>query len=377
MSFKLPFVDLARQQRIIRKQIKRRIKKVMSHGQYISGPETFELEERLADFVSIKHCIGASSGTDALVAALLSKNIGRGDEVITTPFTFISTAEAIIRAGADVVFSEINDNTYNIDTEKVKEKITPKTKAIIGVSLFGQCFDFEPLLKICKENEITLIEDAAQSFGALYKGEKSCSIADISCTSFFPAKPLGCYGDGGACFTNNTDTAERIRQTINHGQNSQYSYSRRGINGRLDTIQAAILLEKLKIFPEEITKRIEVAKRYTKLLKDHVRTPVTPDYNSNIYSQYTIEVENRNYMEKELSKKGVPTAIYYPIPLYCQKIFQKFTDLKDSFPITDIKSKKVLSLPMHPYLKEKEQDFIVDTLKQSLTDEKLCLMESP
>ena len=363
----IPFVDLARQQDIIRKQIKRRIKKVMSHGQYIMGPEIFELEEKLAEFVNAKHCIGISSGTDALVAALLSKNIGRGDEVITTPFTFISTAEAIIRVGADVVFSDIDENTYNIDPERVKEKITPKTKAVVGVSLFGQCFDFELLLKICKENKITLIEDAAQSFGALYKRKKSCSIADISCTSFFPAKPLGCYGDGGACFTNSDDTAERIRQTINHGQNSQYSYSRRGINGRLDTIQAAILLEKLKIFQGEISKRIEIGKRYTKLLKDHVKTPLIVDHNSSVYSQYTIEVENRNYLQKKLTQKGICTAVYYPSSLHRQKLFRQFVDSIDSLPITDMKSKKVLSLPIHPYLKRKEQEFIVSAIKESLT----------
>ena len=361
----IPFVDLARQQKRIRKHILRGVKDVLNHGKYIMGSEVKTLEEKLAEYVGVKHCICTSSGTDALFIALIAKGIQPGNEVITTPFTFIATVESIVRAGARPVFVDIDPDTYNIDASKIEAKITPKTRAVMAVSLFGQCPDFDALQKICRKYKLALIEDAAQSFGAEYNGKRSCSIADISCTSFFPAKPLGGYGDGGACFTDDELLASVLREVINHGQNSKYSYTRHGINGRLDTLQAAILIEKLKVFPDEIKKRIKIAGRYTQALKNHVKTPFVSEYNKSIYSQYTIETEHQSEVQKKMKMRGIPTTVYYPKPLYVQPIFSN-GDMNTRLKHTDRACKRVLSLPMCSYLTQKNQDYVIRSLIEVL-----------
>ena len=358
----LPFIDLAKQQKKIRKHIFRGIKNVLNHGQYVMGEEVSILEEKLAEYVGVKHCICTSSGTDALLIALMAQGIQQGDEVITTAFTFIATAEVIVRVGAKPIFVDIDPNTYNIDTTKIESSITPKTKAIIGVSLFGQCPDFDAIQQICQKHELVLIEDAAQSFGAEYKGKKSCSIVETSCTSFFPAKPLGGYGDGGACFTNNDSIALALREIINHGQNFKYQYLRHGINGRLDTLQAAILIEKLKIFPDEVLKRREIAERYDNLLKNFVKIPFIPNYNKSVYAQYTIQTDDQKALQNMLRKRGIPSVIYYPDPLHLQPIFINKKNKELRLKNVEYTCKKVLSIPIHPYLTKKKQHQIIRSI---------------
>ncbi len=361
----LPLINLAKQQKKIRKNILRRIKKVLNDGQYIMGKEVSLLEEKLAKYVGRKHCICTSSGTDALLIALMAKGIKKGDEVITTPFTFVSTAEVINRMGAKPVFVDIQADTYNIDPTKIEASITPRTKAVIAVNIFGQCADIDPIQEICRKRELTFIEDAAQSFGAEYKGKKSCSMSEISCTSFFPAKPLGCYGDGGACFTDDDYIATAIREIIDHGQSSKYEYTRNGLNARLDTIQAAILLEKLTIFPEEVLKRQEVADRYTNELKNIVQTPFIADYNKSVYAQYTIETANQKALQNALRMDNIPTVVYYPKPLYLQPIFG-CKDVNIQLENTKRACRRVLSIPFHPYLTKREQAQIIQSLVKHL-----------
>ena len=356
----LPLIDLAAQQKRIRKNIFRRIKKVLNDGQYIMGKEVSILEEKLAEYVGSKHCICTSSGTDALLIALMAKGIKKGDEVITTSFTFVATAEVIMRVGAKPSFIDIEEGTYNIDPTKIEANITPQTKAVIAVSLFGQCPDIDRIQKICRKHNLTFIEDAAQSFGAEYKEKKSCSMAEISCTSFFPAKPFGCYGDGGACFTNDDSIATALREIINHGQKTKYAYTRNGLNARLDTIQAAILLEKLTIFPEEILRRREIANRYTSELKGIIQTPLIADYNKSVYAQYTIETNNQKALQNTLHIDSIPTAIYYPRPLYSQPIFRD-KHMNIQLNNTERSCKRVLSIPFHPYLSKKDQTKIIQS----------------
>ena len=348
------FVDLTAQQKIIRSKIENRIKNVLNHGKYIMGPEVFELEEKLADYLGVKHCITCSSGTDALLMAKMSLGIEVGDEVILPSFTWVATAETIALLGAVPVFVDINEKNFNIDIDQLESCITEKTKAIIPVSLFGQTPDMDRINKIAQKHNISVIEDGAQSFGASYKDKKSCSLTTIGCTSFFPAKPLGCYGDGGACFTDNDELAEKMRWIRVHGQKRRGDIRLIGINGRLDTIQAAILLEKLAIFPEEIIKRQQVAHMYQELLGDSVEKPYIDEGNTSVYAQYAVKSSKRDEIKEKLREKNIPTAINYPksiceYPLYKEK--GKFTyDMKISKKI----ARKVLCLPMHPYLGEKE-----------------------
>ena len=362
---KLKFIDLAAQQKHILPRINSRIKAVMRHGQYIFGPEIKTLEAKLAKFVGVKHCICVSSGTDALLISLMAKGIGVGDEVITTPFSFIATAQVIVHLGGIPKFVDIQEDTFNIDPAKIEENISNKTKAVIVVSLFGQCADMDPILKLCKKNDLTLIEDAAQSFGSTYKGRKSCSMAEISCTSFFPAKPLGTYGDGGACFTNDDELAEKMRSMINHGQNGVSEYVLPGVNARMDTIQAAILLEKLAIFPAELKKRNKIANRYSEFLKNKVVTPFISEHNQSTYAQYTIKSDSRQLIVEELNKKNIPNSIYYSTPLHLQPTIRSKNKNKIEYPIVSKVSKQVLSLPMHPYLSRADQDYIIKTIQNA------------
>lgn len=366
----MPFIDLKAQYAALKPRIQDRINRVLDHGQYIMGPEVEELEQKLATFVGVKHCIAASSGTDSLMIAMMALGIGIGDEVITTPFTFIATAEMIALLGAKPVFVDIDPRTYNINPKNVEAAITPKTKAIIPVSLYGQCADFDVINAIANKHGLTVIEDAAQSFGATYKGNKSCALSTIGSTSFFPSKPLGAFGDGGALFTNDDRLARAMREIRVHGQEKRYQHSRIGINGRLDTIQAAILLAKLEEFDWDVDQRIKLGARYSELIEKRnavitqnaIITPYIEPYSTSVYAQYTVLVKNRERVQQKLTDMGIPSAVHYPIPLHLQSAFASLGLGVGSFPISEDLSKQVMSLPMGPYLDESAQLIIIDSL---------------
>lgn len=355
----MKFIDLETQYQNIETDVQKRLSKVFAHGQFIKGPEVRELEEKLAAFVGVKHCIGVANGTDALQIALMAAGIEPGNEVITSAFTFAAPAEAAALLGAKVVFADIDAKTYNIDANLLEKLITPKTKAIIPVSLYGQCTDFDVINAIAKKHNIMVIEDAAQSFGATYKGRYSCALSDIACTSFFPSKPLGCYGDGGACFTNNAELAARLSSIANHGQKERYNHVILGLNSRLDTLQAAILLAKLEIFPQEIQKRNELASLYTELLKNHVQVPYIEPHNTSVFAQYTVACDNRDKICTHLQENGIPTAVHYPKALHEQIVFK---GAADSLPNSEQAAKRVFSLPFSPYLSEAEVRGVVKVL---------------
>lgn len=355
----IDFIDLAAQQARIKNKIDKNIENVLSHGKYIQGPEVKELEEKLAEYCGVKYCISCGNGTDAIQIALMALDIEQGDEVITPGFTYVATAETSAVLGAKPVFIEIDPRTYNIDPSKIEEAITDKTKAIIGVSLFGQCADFDAINAIAEKYSLPVIEDAAQSFGAQYKGKYSGNLTHIATTSFFPSKPLGCYGDGGAIFTNDEELAIKMRQIAVHGQDRKYHHIRIGMNSRLDTLQAAILLPKLEILSDEIEQRQNVASLYTQKLNEVgiKTTPYIMNENKSAWAQYTIRVKNRDAVQKALKEAGIPTMVYYPIPLNKQPGFQEFNG---DLPLGDTAAKEVLSLPFHPYLTEKDIDDIVE-----------------
>lgn len=363
----MQFIDLKAQYSLIENDILNSIKKVLDHGQYIMGPEINELEQQLASFVGAKHAIVNSSGTDALLMALMALDIQPGDEVITSPFSFFATAEVIALVQAVPVFVDIDPLTYNMDVQKLEAAITKKTKAIMPVSLYGQCPDFDEINAIATQHGIPVIEDAAQSFGATYKGRYSGALSTIGCTSFFPSKPLGGYGDSGACFTNDDAIAQKLIEIRIHGQNARYCHSRIGINGRMDTIQAAILLEKLKLFPEEIVLRQRVAENYNELLSSIVKIPYVHAHNTSVYAQYTIEVKNRERFQQQMNAVGIPTAVHYPVSMHEQKALTYLNYSKGDFPCSEKASQQVISLPMHPYLKEEEQLLIVAAVKNALS----------
>jgi len=370
----MQFIDLKSQYRLIEKDVRDRIDRVLAHGQYIMGPEITELEERLAEFVGVRHCIGLSSGTDALLAAMMALEIGPGDEVITTPFTFIATGEMIALLGAAPVFVDIDPATYNLAPESIEEAMTDRTKAIIPVSLYGQCADMDRVNEIGARRGVAVIEDGAQSFGATYKGRRSCGLSLIGCTSFFPAKPLGAYGDAGACFTDDDALAKAIREIRNHGQDRRYHHPRLGLNGRLDTLQAAVLLAKLAVFPREVELRAEFGDRYSELLRERgarssdegdsgLLTPHVRPGNTSVYAQYTVQVDNRDQVVGALSDAGIPTAVHYPVPLNAQPVFEAFS-VPAATPLSVRLSSRVLSLPMHPYL----TDEIVKEVAQKVAE---------
>ena len=361
----MQFIDLKAQYNRIKETVDANIQAVLDHGRYIMGPEITEMEARMAEYTGAKHCIGVSSGTDALLVALMAYNIGAGDEVITTPFTFIATGEVIALLGAKPVFVDIDPKTYNIDPEKIKEAIGPNTKAIMPVSLYGQCADMDEINAIAKEHNLPVIEDAAQSFGASYKGRMSCNLSDIGCTSFFPSKPLGCYGDGGAIFTNDDDLAKTMREIMNHGQDRRYHHPKLGINGRIDSIQAGVLLAKMDIFEEEVKLRAEVGARYIQKLNEAgiTTTPNVKEGNTSVYAQFTIQVDNREAFLANMQEQGIPTAVHYPVPLNKQPVF---AGSSCSVPVSEAVADKVVSLPMHPYLSAEDQDKVVAAVKASV-----------
>ncbi len=359
----MQFIDLQAQYRQLQKQIDARIHRVLDHSRYILGPEVAELESLLADYIGVKHCIGVSSGTDALLVAMMALDIAPGDEVITTPFTFIATGETIALLGATPVFLDIDPGTYNIDPSLIEGAITRRTRAIMPVSLYGQCAEMDTINAIAESHGLPVIEDAAQSFGATYKGRRSCGLSTIGCTSFFPSKPLGCYGDGGACFTDDDDLATRIRQIAAHGQDRRYHHPLIGINGRLDTIQAAVLLAKMEVFPREVEERARIGQRYSDLLGDKVQTPYIEPYNTSVYAQYTIQVEDRDGLAERLNASGIPTAVHYPVPLTEQPALKAFSA---DTPRASAAADRVLSLPMSPWLSTEDQDAIVACIDSAL-----------
>lgn len=361
----IPFVDLAAQQERLRPEIDAAIARVLEHGAYILGPEVTELEGRLATFVGAAHCIACANGTDALQIALMALGVGPGDEVITPSFSYIATAEAAAVLGASVAFVDIDPTSYTMDPAGLESAITPRTKVIIPVSLYGQCADYDAINAIAEDAGIAVIEDAAQSFGANYRGRKSCNLTTIATTSFFPSKPLGCYGDGGAIFTSDEELAVRLRQIARHGQDRRYHHIRVGVNSRLDTLQAAILLPKLAILDDEIATRDRVAERYRAALADiaGVTLPSVRDGDRSAWAQFTVRVEDRDRVQEALKDKGVPTAVHYPLPLSRQPAVAR---LDIPTPHSDEAARTVLSLPMHPYLSERNIETIVGALAQSL-----------
>ncbi|MEE3254779.1 MAG: DegT/DnrJ/EryC1/StrS family aminotransferase, partial [Chloroflexota bacterium] len=364
----IQYVDLNRQQDYIRKDLEDRIHSVLYRSHYIGGPELTALEQKLADYVGVDHCVCMSSGTDSLLVGMMALGISAGDEVITTPFTFAATGQAISFIGAKAVYADIDPVTFNLDPELIEDKITDKTRAIMPVSLYGQCCEMDKINEIASRYHLSVIEDAAQSFGATYKGNRSCGLSTIGCTSFFPAKPLGAYGDAGASFTADPELAKAMRQIIEHGQESRYKHVRLGLNARMDSLQAAALLSKLQVFNDELIKRNSVAKQYTELLIEHVsrelvELPTVQHYNKSSWAQYTIRVSRRDQVRKNLTEAGVPTAVHYPIPLYQQESLAEVTlDCEN----TETAVQQVLSLPMHPYLNSKTQDYIANSLIRAI-----------
>lgn len=369
MKKTLPFIDLRSQYLDIKSEIKKRINDVLEHGQYIMGPEIVELEEKLASYVGVKHCISASSGTDTLLIAMLALDIGRGDEVITTPFTYFATAEMIALVGATPVFVDVDKETYNIDPQKIERAISKKTKAIMPVSLFGQCADMDPINELASLHGIAVIEDGAQSFGSTYKNKKSCGLSTIGSTSFFPSKPLGTYGDGGALFTDDDILASKMREIRVHGQDKRNHHKRIGINGRMDTIQAAILLAKLERFKWEIIERQKIASSYDTLIAKKCSGIICPKiakYNDSVFAQYTIKCIHRDKIAEALKKKGIPTAIYYPILISNQRAFKYLATPKNKLKNAEALAETVLSLPMSPELTYKQQELIVNTIAKEV-----------
>lgn len=361
----MQFVDLAAQQARIKEKIDANIAAVLAHGRYILGPEIADLEQKLAEYTGAAHCISCANGTDALQIALMALGVGPGDEVIMPGFSYIATAEVVALLGARPVYVDIDLATYNVTPEAVDAAITHRTKAVIPVSLYGQCADFDAINEVAGARGIAVIEDGAQSFGALYKGRRSGNLADIGCTSFFPSKPLGCYGDGGAIFTNDDELATILRQTARHGQDRRYHHIRVGVNSRLDTLQAAILLPKLEILDDEIKRRGQIANRYTDLLNAAglTTTPTVPCDHTSAWAQYTVRVTNRDAVQEGLSNAGIPTMVHYPLPLNRQPAV---ADAQVSLPVTEEAAETVMSLPMHPYLSSEVQDRVIDALVQAL-----------
>lgn len=372
-SKNINFIDLAAQQQVIFPALMERIQKVLAHGKYIMGPEIKELEEKLAAYVGVQHAISCSSGTDALLMPLMAYGIGPGDAIFTTPFTFIATAEVIQLLGATPVFVDIDPRTFNIDPAGLEKAVlnltnNPKTaglkpKGVIPVDLFGQPADYDPINSLAREHGLFVLEDAAQSFGATYQGKRSGSLAEVAATSFFPAKPLGGYGDGGAILTDNDELADIMRSIRVHGQGThKYDNVRIGINGRLDTLQAAIVLVKLDIFDQEVEARQQVAQRYHDALKAAVQVPSVAPNCTSVWAQYSVLSPQREVLLQKLKEAGIPTAIYYPKPLHLQEAFTHLGYQAGDFPVSEAAAARIFSLPMHPYLDAERQKVIVGAM---------------
>lgn len=358
------FIDLQEQFRRYRQEIMEELTKVLESAKFIMGPAVGELEKALAAHTGVKHVIACSSGTDALLLGLMALGVKPGDEVIVPDFTFFATAEVVALLGAVPVLVDVEEDTFNIDIRQIERAISRKTKGIIPVSLFGQCADMDEISQLGKSRGLWVMEDAAQSYGALYKGRRSGSIAAVSTTSFFPAKPLGCYGDGGAVLTNNDRIASETRELLNHGQSARYKHSRIGMNGRLDTLQAAILNVKLRHFEAEMEEKRKIAAMYRGKLKGFVGLPVVREHNESVWAQFTVRSARRDIILEHLRAKGIPTAIHYPIPLHRQEVFAGMKLSDKDFPVSSLISGEVFSLPMHPFLSEAEVDTICGAIKE-------------
>ena len=366
----MEFIDLKTQQARIRDKIESRITTVLDHGRYIMGPEIPELEEKLAEYTGTTNCITCASGTDALLLALMALDIQPGDEVVTVPYTWISTAEVISMLKAVPVFVDIQPETFNMDPDQLESAITPRTRAIMPVGIYGQCADMTRINTIAVRHDLPVIEDAAQCFGATHHGVKACNQSILGCTSFFPSKPLGCYGDGGAIFTPDQKLADKLRQIRVHGQKIKHDHPLLGINSRLDTIQAAVLLEKLAIFPKECEDRARVGKRYDDMLKDlpDLDIPIIAQGNTSVYAQYTICVQNRDKLSQKLKAQKIPTVAYYTTPLHLQGAFEDLGHRPGDFPVSEQVAARCLSLPMSAYLTPSDQKRIFTALKQAISE---------
>ena len=360
---KIDFAKLQHQYQLYKTEIDEAIQAVLDKSNYIMGEEITQLESSLELFTGAKHAITCSSGTDALLLAMMALDIEPGDEIITTPFTFIATAETIAFLKAKPVFVDIDEQTYNIDPSKIEEKITEKTKAILPVSLYGQPADMDAIQEIAKKHGLKVIIDGAQSFGATYKGKTDSNLGDISTTSFFPAKPLGCFGDGGAVFTNDDKLAQKIRSLRVHGQSKRYHHQYIGMGGRLDTIQAAVLNVKLRYYEKDVALRKEVAKKYSKSLEGkNITLPFVSNNTTSAWAQYSVRVEDRDAVQTRLKEEGVPTAVHYPMPLHLQKCFEYLGYKRGDFPVAEEVADEIMSLPMNPYLDDNEIAYIVNKL---------------
>lgn len=363
----MQFIDLKKQYELIKADVQKEINDVLDSGQFIMGNKILELEAQLSSYVGVKHSIGVSDGTKALLIALMALGVKAGDEIIVPSFTFISTASMAALLGAIPVFVDIDLKTYNMDPTLLEKAITSKTKAIIPVSLYGQCADLPAINSIASKYNIPVIEDSGQGFSSSLNGQKSCSMTTIACTSFFPSKPLGCYGDGGACFTNDEVLAEKMRQIRVHGQDKRYHHALLGINGRLDTMQAAILLAKLRVLDNEVVLRQKVGNRYTEALKGlNCVTPYVMPGAVHVYAQYTLLVEDRDGFTKKLNDRGIPSAVHYPIPLHKQPALSHYVKPDFSLPVSEMVAQKVVSLPMYPYMDEAVQDQVIAAVKASI-----------
>ena len=360
----MEFIDLKSQYLASREPINARIQAVLDHGQYIMGPEVAELEARLAGFTGARHCITVASGTEALVIALMALGVKPGDEVITTPFSFIATAEAVLLVGATPVFIDVEAATGNIDARLIAERITARTRALMPVSLYGQPAEMDAINALAERHGLAVIEDAAQSFGATYRGRQSCNLSTIGCTSFFPSKPLGCYGDGGALFTSDDALAQAMREIRVHGQSRRYVHTRLGVGGRMDTLQCAIVLAKLERFEWELAQRRRVAADYHELLRHQLPALAVRAERSSAYAQYTVLVDERERVRAELDAAGMPSAVHYPVPIHRQPAYAHLAP-GASYPVADILSHRVLSLPMGPYLEREGVEQVVRALLQA------------
>ena len=360
----MDFIDLKTQYAALREPINARIQRVLDHGQYIMGPEVKELEDRLAAWTGAKHCVAVASGTEALLIALLALGVKPGDEVVTTPFTFVATAEMIVLLGAKAVFVDVEEDTANIDVSRLEAAITPRTRAIMPVSLYGQPADMDEINAIAARHRLPVIEDAAQSFGARYKGRKSCNLSTIGCTSFFPSKPLGCYGDGGALFTGDDTLARAMREIRVHGQEDRYRHTRIGVGGRMDSIQCAVVLAKLERFDWEVRQRSEIGAHYDALLSSSRVKPIKVRADrTSVYAQYTVRVAERERFERELKARGIPSAVHYPLSLHQQPAYAAGY-AGQSFPVSERLAREVISLPMHADLDEATQQRIVAAVRE-------------
>ena len=371
----MEFIDLKSQYDASRDLINSRIQAVLDHGQYIMGPEVAELEQRLADYTGARHCVTVSSGTEALVIALMALGVGPGDEVITTPFSFIATAEAVVLTGAKPVFVDIERATCNIDPRLIEEKITPRTRAIIPVSLYGQPADMDAINQVAARHGLAVIEDGAQSFGATYRGRQSGNLSTIGCTSFFPSKPLGCYGDGGALFTSDDALATAMREIRVHGQSRRYVHTRVGVGGRMDTLQCAIVLAKLERFAWEVKQRRRAAAAYDEMLHPHLPVVSCQADRTSVYAQYTVVVEQRDKVRAALDAAGVPTAVHYPVPIHQQPAYAHLA-LGEHYPVSEEMSARVLSLPMGPYLSGSDAHHVAGSLLKAAGAVRAGVMEA-